>query len=286
MRKILWLSILAGSGLWAWAQTPADTLNVPPETVVGIVDGAKVTAAELQFVVTTGPPQLQEALKKNPTEMLRYYGLIMRLGAMAEAAKLDRESPQRERLRVNRMQILAEAQLDAEYAQVAVMAEEQRKFYEDNRSRYSTAKVKVIYLPFMANPPKLADPKARKIMNEDEAREKADKLTGELRRGADFVKLVKEHSEHADSAAKDGDFGVIRGSDKFPDEVKKSVLGAKPGTIAGPIRLGNGFYIFRVEQSSVETYDQVKDQIYSEIKEQRWQVWMNKVRSSVEVKLP
>jgi hypothetical protein len=286
MRKILWLSILAGSGLWAWAQTPADTLNAPPETVVGIVDGAKVTAAELQFVVTTGPPQLQEALKKNPTEMLRYYGLIMRLGAMAEAAKLDRESPQRERLRVNRMQILAEAQLDAEYAQVAVMAEEQRKFYEDNRSRYSTAKVKVIYLPFMANPPKLADPKARKIMNEDEAREKADKLTGELRRGADFVKLVKEYSEHADSAAKDGDFGVIRGSDKFPDEVKKSVLGAKPGTIAGPIRLGNGFYIFRVEQSSVETYDQVKDQIYSEIKEQRWQVWMNKVRSSVEVKLP
>jgi parvulin-like peptidyl-prolyl isomerase len=284
MRKILWLSVLAGYGLWA--QTPVDPLNVPPETVIGIVDGAKVTAAELQLVVTTGPPQLQEALKKDPTEMLRYYGLIMRLGAMAEAAKLDRESPQRERLRVNRMQILAEAQLDAQYAQVVVLAEEQRKFYEDNRSRYSTAKVKVIYLPFMANPPKLADPQARKIMNEAEAREKAAKLAGELRRGADFLKLVKEHSEHADSAAKDGDFGVIRGSDKFPDEVKNGVLGAKPGTIAGPIRLGNGFYIFRVEESNVETYDQVKDRIFSEIKEQRWQGWMNKVRTSVEVKLP
>jgi hypothetical protein len=284
MRTILWLSILAGAGLWA--QTPADPLNVPPETVVGIVDGAKVTAEELKLVVTTSPAQLQEVLKKDPAEMLRYYGLIMRLGALAEAAKLDRESPQRERLRVNRMQILAEAQLDAGYAQVTVLAEEQRKFYEDNRNRYSTARVKVIYLPFMANPPKLADPAAKKIMNEAEAREKTDQLAGELRRGADFVKLVKQHSEHADSAAKDGDFGLIRGSDKYPDEVKKGVLGAQPGAIAGPLRLGNGFYIFRVEESSVETYDQVKDQIFSEIKEQRWQAWMNQVRTSVEVKLP
>jgi parvulin-like peptidyl-prolyl isomerase len=276
--------MLAGAALWA--QAPPDPAQVPPETVVGIVDGVKVTAGELQFAVTTSPAQLQETLKKDPLEMLRYYGLIMRLAAMAEAAKLDQESPARERLRANRMQILAEVQLNAQYDHMIVQAEEQRKFYEDHRSRYATARVKVIYLPFMAHPPKLADPKARPIMNEAEAREKADKIMAELRRGADFVKLVKQHSEHADSAAKDGDFGVIRGSDKYPEEVKKSVLGARPGTLAGPLRLGNGFYIFRVEESNVESYDQVKDQIYAEIKDQRWQAWMAKVRSSVEIKLP
>ncbi len=286
MQKILCLSILAVGCLWAQTQKPADPMNVPPETVIGIVDGAKVTAGELQYLVSTSMAQLQETLKKNPMELLRYYGFAKRLADLAEAAKLDREYPQNERLRINRMQILAEAQLNAGYAQLDVMADEQRKYYDDNKDHYTSAKVKVIYLPFMVNPPKSTDPKVNKIMNEAQARAKAEKLVGEIRGGADFVKLVKQHSEHAESAAKDGDFGSIRGSDKYPDEVKKAVLGAKAGTIAGPLRLGNGFYIFRVEESTVQTYGQVKNEIYSELKDQRWRAWMDKVRASVEIKLP
>ena len=284
MRKILCLSILLGGRLWA--QTPADPANVPPETVIGIVDGVKVTAADLQQVMTSSAPALQETLKKNPMELLRYYGFIQRLAGLAESAKLDQKSPQRERLRITRMQILAEGQLDAGYSQFEVLPEEQRKYYDDNRSRYASAKVKVIYLPFMANPPKPADPKGSKIMTEAEARAKAEKLIRELRAGADFVALVKQHSEHAESAAKDGDFGTIRGADNYPEEIKKAVLGAKAGAIAGPIRLPNGYYIFRVDESNTQTYDQVKSDVYSELKDQRWRAWMDKVRTSVEIKLP
>jgi hypothetical protein len=284
MRKILCLSILLGGCLWA--QTPAEPTSVPPETVIGIVDGVKVTAADLQHVVTSSAPALQETLKKNPMELLRYYGFIQRLAGLAESAKLDQKSPQRERLRITRMQILAESQLDAGYSQFEVLPEEQRKYYDDNRSRYASAKVKVIYLPFMANPPKPADPKGSKIMTEAEARAKAEKLIRELRAGADFVALVKQHSEHAESAAKDGDFGTIRGADNYPEEIKKAVLGAKAGAIAGPIRLPNGYYIFRVDESNTQTYDQVKSDLYSELKDQRWRAWMDKVRTSVEIKLP
>ena len=284
MRKILCWSILLGGCLWA--QTPTDPLNVPPETVIGIVDGVKVTAADLQQVVTSSAPALQETLKKNPMELLRYYGFIQRLAGLAESAKLDQESPQRERLRIIRMQILAEGQLTAGYSQFEVLPEEQRKYYDDNRSRYASAKVKVIYLPFMTNPPKPAGPKVNKIMTEAEARAKAEKLIQELRTGADFVALVKRHSEHAESVAKDGDFGTIRGADSYPEEIKKAVLGAKAGAIAGPLRLANGYYIFRVDESNTQTYDQVRSDLYSELKDQRWRAWMDKVRSSVEIKLP
>jgi hypothetical protein len=284
MRKIFCLSILLGGCLWA--QTPADPMNVPPETVIGIVDGVKVTAADLQQVVTSSAPALQETLKKDPMELLRYYGFIQRLAGLAESAKLDQQSPQRERLRILRMQILAEGQLTAGYSQLEVRAEEQRKYYDDNRSRYASAKVKVIYLPFMANQSTSADPKAGKIMTEAQARAKAEKLVRELRAGADFVALVKQHSEHTESVAKDGDFGTIRGADNYPEEIKNAVLGAKAGAIAGPIRLANGYYIFRVDESDTQTYDQVKSDLYSELKDQRWRAWMDKVRTSVEVKLP
>ncbi|MEK7750898.1 MAG: peptidylprolyl isomerase [Acidobacteriota bacterium] len=284
MRKILCLPILLGGCLWA--QTPADPMKVPPETVIGIVDGVKVTAAELQHVVTSSAPALQETLKKNPMELLRYYGFIQRLAGLAEAAKLDQQSPQRERLRLIRMQILAEGQLTEGYSQLEVLPDEQRKYYDDNRSRFASAKVKVIYLPFMDNAPKPADPKGKKIMTEAEARAKAEKLVRELRAGADFVALVKQHSEHAESVAKDGDFGTIRGADKYPEEIKNGVLGAKAGAIVGPLRLTNGYYIFRVDESDTQTYEQVKSDLYTELKDQRWRAWMDKVRSSVEIKLP
>ena len=284
MRKILCLSILLGGRLWA--QTPADPANVPPETVIGIVDGVKVTAADLQQVMTSSAPALQETLKKNPMELLRYYGFIQRLAGLAESAKLDQRSPQRERLRITRMQILAEGQLDAGYSQFEVLPEEQRKYYDDNRSRFAWAKVKVIYLPFMTNLSMSADPKVSKIMTEAEARVKAEKLVQELRAGADFVALAKQHSEHAESVAKDGDFGTIRGADNYPAEIKKAVLGAKAGALAGPLRLANGYYIFRVDESNTQTYDEVKSDLYSELKDQRWRAWMDKVRTSVEIKLP
>jgi len=41
-----------------------------------------------------------------------------------------------------------------------------------------------------------------------------------------------------------------------------------------------------VDESNTQTYDEVKNDLYSELKDQRWRAWMDKVRSSVEIKLP
>ncbi len=260
-------------------------MSVTPETVIGIVDGTKVTAGELQYIVVTSAPQLQETLKKNPMELLRYYGFVKRLSGMAEAAKLDRESPQVERLRVNRMQILAEAQMNAGSPEMEVLPDDQRKHYDNNRQRYATAKVRVIYISYMLNPPKQTDPAAKKIASEPEARAKAETIVKDLRAGADFVKLVKQHSEHAESVAKDGDFGTIRGSDNYPENVKKAVLGAKAGDIVGPLRLGNGYYIFRVDEANIQPYDKVKDEIFTELRDERFRNWIEKIRRGVDVQL-
>lgn len=283
MRRILCLPVLAGSLLWA--QPPADPISAAPETVIGTVDGVKVTAAELRYAVLTSDPQLQQALKKNPVELLRYYGFMKRLAEMAETAKLDRESPQVERLRISRMQIMAEAQMDAFKLDADITPEEQKKFYESNRQRYATARVRVIYVSYMLNPPKTTAPGAKKIASEPEARAKAEAILKELRAGADFAKLVKQYSEHTESAAKDGDFGTIRGSDNYPEDVKKAVLAGKAGDLIGPIRLGNGYYIFRVDESILQPYDSVKDEIFTELKDKRFYSWIEKVRSAVDVKL-
>src|SRR5205823_14196176 len=116
-------------------------------------------------------------------------------------------------------QTLANAQVSAATDAIPVTLDEQKKFYEANRDRYTQAKVKVLFISFRTTPPPaVSDPKAKKYLSEPEAKAKIEKLLAEVRGGADFVKLLKENSDDAESLAKDGDFGqLIKRSDNVPD---------------------------------------------------------------------
>ncbi len=37
----------------------------------------------------------------------------------------------------------------------------------------------------------------------------------------------------------------------------------KPGEVSGPVIQRNGFYVFRVDELTVQSYDAVKDSIYT-----------------------
>src|SRR6185436_13248151 len=106
------------------------------------------------------------------------FALIRKLAEMAEKAHLDEQSPLKEQLAVSRRQSLAGAQAAAARDSVAttIKAAEQRKFYDDHLDRYTQAKVKVLFVSFRANPAPPADPKARKALNETEAKAKVEKL--------------------------------------------------------------------------------------------------------------
>ncbi len=275
-----------------WSQAPTGTSSAPsqsealkPETVVATVDGKPVTAAELQGLFRTVGPHVQQNAAKDPQAFLRQYAMLKRLSALAEKNQLDQKSPYKEALAAGRMQILYQAAIQHTYENIAVQAEEQKKYYEANRDRWAQARVKVIYIPFSENPPANLQPGAKKPLTEAEAKAKAEGLVAQLRAGADFVKLVKEHSEDPTSVAKDGDFPVISKSDQIPDNIKTAVFALKKGEISEPIRAPNGFYIFRAEEVLVKPYDQVKDEIFNELKLARLREFLDSIQKSVEVKV-
>jgi len=107
----------------------------------------------------------------------------------------------------------------------------------------------------------------------------------DLQAGADFVKLVKENSGDAASAAKDGDFGTFRRSDKLPEEIKQVIFALKPGENSRPVRQANGFYIFRVEEATVVPLDTVRNQIIEELTNKRMNEWIQATQKSVEIKI-
>lgn len=264
------------------APPPASTPS--PETVIATIEGKKLTFGELQSYLSTLDADRQKAALQNRTELLRQYALMKHLSALADEAKLEQKSPYKEALASSRLQILTQAQINEQYLTTVVTAEDQQKFFEQNKDRYSQVKLKVIYVSFVANPSP-EDLKSGKARTESDAKAKIEKLSKDLRGGADFLKLVKEHSEDDKSKAQNGDFGTVRKSDNLPEEIRSVVFKLKKGEVSEPVRQRNGYYLFKAEDVSVRPYSEVKDDIYTELKNIRMREWLDKLAKSIPVKI-
>lgn len=292
MRICVFLTMAA---LAAWGQqqpappqaaAPASNLMAKaPNAVIATVDGKKVTAGEMQAIVKAFAPQMQQQLLGNPRQFLVQYGMMRRLAADAEKEKLNEQSPWKEMLDYNKLMVLSQAEIDRKTATAAVDPGESKKYYEENKPRFAEAKVKGIYIPFSNEPVSKKDDKGKPVLSEPEAKAKAESLAKQARGGADFVKLVKEHSGDATSAARDGDLGTIHKSDPLPEPLKAAVFGAKAGDVTDAVKQGNGYLVFRIEESGTQPYDQVQNAIAEELKGKRFAEWMTALQKSIEVKM-
>jgi len=279
MRIFLTIALVLAAAVCA--QTPPSGAD----SVVATIDGKPVSAAEIQALFRVIGPQAQQTARQNPKSFLQQYAMLKRLSEEAEKNKLDQKSPYKEAVAASRMQILYQAQVQETYEQTAVRAEEEKKFYEDNKDRFAQARVKVIYIPFSANPPAQTDPNAKKVLTEAEAKARAADLVKQIRAGADFIKLVKEHSQDPTSVAKDGDFPVISKADKIPEDIKAAVFALKQGEVSAPVRAPNGFYIFRGEEITTKAFEQARGEIYNELKLARLKESLDAIQKSVQVKI-
>jgi peptidyl-prolyl cis-trans isomerase C len=276
------ISILLGS-LSLWAQAPA---AISPETVVARINGQPVTAGQLRAITQIIPAEAQKNLLKDGKTLVDYVAFMQKLAGMAEKAHLDQQSPIKETLEAQRMLTMATAQFAAAQDAITVSADEQKKYYQANKDRYTQAKIKLLYISFNNNPAPQSDPKAKKILNEQQAKAKIEKLLAQIRGGADFVKLVKENSEDP-SKAKDGDFGSpIRRSEKLlPDDVITAIFAMKPSQVSDPVRTPIGYYLFRLEELTTQPYEAVSSDIFMEIRQRRFSEVMDKARKDVDVKI-
>jgi parvulin-like peptidyl-prolyl isomerase len=186
----------------------------------------------------------------------------------------------------NRMVALATAQLQESQNQVSVKPEEVQKYYETNQDLFTQVRLKVIYISFSPDPAAQPATSGKKLLTEAEAKAKVEKLFAQLQAGADFVKLVKENSEDAASASKDGDFGTYRRSDQqLPEEVKAAIFTLKQGQVSKPVRQPNGYYIFRVEEIGVEPFGKVQEQISGALTSSRVNEMVMATRKSLDIKI-
>jgi peptidyl-prolyl cis-trans isomerase C len=273
----------------AWAQTapspaPQPTMpNLPDDTVVAIWDdGVKFTMADFKRLYYILPQQNQQLALRDRKTFLQQFGFMRKLAQMAEKEKLDQQSPSKETLDYYRLMILSQAELNVASMAPTVEPAEIVAFYDANKERYKQVKVKAIYLAFSSEPAT----GAKKGLTEKEAEAKANKLLADIRGGADFVKLVKENSDDETSRDKNGDFATFVPSDNIPDAIKTVVFALKQGETGGPVRQANGFYLLKAEEASYRPMSEVRDEIFTEIKNSRYAKWLEQKSKESTPQLP
>ncbi len=260
----------------------AEVETAPEDAVLATVNGAKLTAAELQALLRGASPQVQQNFRANPRQFLTELARMKLLVAEAEKQKLAEQSPCREQLEWVRSDVLSQALLNEYNRRQVATPEEEKKYYEAHRDRYEEAKVKVIYIAF-AGDGKAGEVAGRKLLGEQEARARIESLRRQILEGADFAALARQHSHDETSAAKDGDLGLIRRTDQIPEPIKAAIFSLKPGQVSEVVAQPNGFYLFRLEEMRTKTLDEVRQEVSREAQSEKFREWFDSIRKSIAV---
>ncbi len=259
---------------------------ISPDTVVAEVDGKKYTAGDVERILALFPAQMQPAARKDPQRAFGYILMMRKLAEEGEKANLDKQSPLKETLEYGRIAALSQAEINqVRNMDVKVEMEDEQKFYNEHPERFQEAKVKVIYVAFSMVPSAKLEPGAKKPLTETEAKAKIQDLRKKIEGGADFGKLAKENSDDKESAIKDGDFGMIKRASPYPEPIIAAIFALKPGQVSEPVRQPNGYYLFRSESFTTASYNDVRTQIFDELKQKGFDEWMKSMQKRYEVKV-
>src|SRR6266404_1668891 len=121
---------------------------MPPDTVVAKVEGKPVTAAELQKMLDSAPPQFFEFFQQDPSLAIAQYFEMRHLGKEADKLKILDESPWKELFEFMRNQLLTQAMITREQNSYPVTSDQIDAYYAANRSKYEQAKIKAISIGF------------------------------------------------------------------------------------------------------------------------------------------
>ncbi|MFZ7128533.1 MAG: peptidylprolyl isomerase [Desulfobacterales bacterium] len=159
---------------------------------------------------------------------------------------------------------------------------ESQKFYDEHPDMFvQPEKVRASHILIQLQPD--ADEKGTA-----EAREKIEGIQKQLKDGADFAELAKEHSE-GPSSPQGGDLGYFtRGRMVKPFE--DAAFGLKPGETSDVVRSDFGFHLIRVTDRQAEQtvpFDDAKDDIDRMLSEQKrreaMKVYVDGLRSQAEI---
>lgn len=134
---------------------------------------------------------------------------------------------------------------------LAVTEADSKKFYDDNPDRFTRPEsVKASHILIGVDQKATADEKKA-------AREKAEKLLQDLKKGADFAELAKANST-CPSSKQGGDLGFF-GKGQMVPPFEKAAFALKPGEVSDLVETSFGYHIIRLAEKKASEKADFKD---------------------------
>ena len=140
---------------------------------------------------------------------------------------------------------------------IQVSEEKIEKYYQDNSSLYTQPERRQASHILFAFPSDADNDVKEKIKAE------AQTVLDEIKSGADFSEMAKQHSKDPGSAEKGGDLGFFGKGEMVP-AFEESAFTLKPGDISELVESPFGFHIIKlvaIEGGEKKSLDEVKDEI-------------------------
>lgn len=274
--------------------------DAPVITIKGLCDPAaakspalecrtEITRAEFEKVVETVQPTMPERARR---QFASRYASILAMSIKAHEAGLDKGPEYEERMKLARMQILANA-LNKEMQEQAsqVTDKEIEDYYHSHADQFEQAEMSRIYVPKTQQSAPEEDKKDKKAPSEAEQqkhaqdseeamKKEADKLRVRAAAGEDFNKLQAEAFQVAGikSPAPNTNMEKVRRNVLPPSQV--SAMELKPGEVSAVIADQSGFFIYKLVSKETAPLDQVREEIKGTLRSERLQDAMKALQES------
>ena len=140
-------------------------------------------------------------------------------------------------------------------------------YYSQNQYRFEQPeRVKLRHILFMTTD--------KSEEETEEARTKADEVLEQLRAGADFEELAKEHSEDPGNADNGGDLGWVTRGDMVPEFEDAGFALQIGGLSAAPVKTDFGYHLIRLDDrqsGSIKPLSEVREVIRGDLVAERSQ---------------
>jgi peptidylprolyl isomerase len=239
--------------------------------VVGSAGGTTIDSSQINKIVAALPIETQRAVARdtNALEQVVRGELLRRaLVEEARAAKIDDEPKVAEQLARLRDDAMVRIWL-AQQAKVAddYPSEQELSLAFDANVEALTppARYKVAQI-FISAPNGIAPPQLALALR------KASEVGAQIP-DVDFGALARRYSEHADSAAKGGEVGMLPADQMLP-EIVAAVRGLNIGETTGPIKTSQGLHYVKLiakEVSPAPSLDESRERLRNALRAQRAQ---------------
>lgn len=224
--------------------------------------------ADVERLLGSQSPEVRKAVQDNPgqrKEFVRQFLLMKSVASKARKEGFDKKPEVKELLSNLMDQYLAREYLIRVVAASATASEDELKaYYKEHEKEFlfpESVRTRQIFI---------ASPRESSPDDRAKARAKAERILEQVKKGEDFAKLAREHSEDSDTAAKGGELGLLSPGKTNSPEFEKAVFALKAGESA-LVETAFGYHIIKAEERTerrTATFDEARDYIRDTIEEQ------------------